>query len=152
MSHCPDLVEVVEQAERRSAVLIPIDAHHGFGGSRQGVLEVAPPRIVIAATHSARWCHHLVWYNHHHAFTHRTKGLEVINNIFRHCCCQATDSAPGCFSPNFKNSAQLLCHAIVQAQSILSYIPIQLHFSFSEWSFRCLNIKLTCTDMASIRH
>lgn len=152
MSHFPDLVEVVEQAERRSAVLIPVDAHHGFSGSRQGVLQVAPPCIVIAITHSTRWCHHLVWYNHHHALTNRTKGLERIDNIVRHCCCQATESAPGCFSPNFNNSAQLLFHAIVQAQSILSYIPLQLHFSFSECSFGCLNIKLTCVSMASIRH
>lgn len=81
MSDFPDLVEVVEQAECCGTVLIPINAHHGFSGSCQGVLQVVPPRIIIAVKPSACRCRHLIWYDHHQSFTNGTKGLRKINEV-----------------------------------------------------------------------
>lgn len=70
------LVVVVEQPQSRCAVLIPIDAHHGLGGSAQRVLQVALPRFILAAEHSAGGRRHLVWHHHHQSFTADTTGRD----------------------------------------------------------------------------
>lgn len=41
------LVVVVEQAQGCGAVFVPVDAHHGLGGGRQGVLQERLPRLVF---------------------------------------------------------------------------------------------------------
>lgn len=121
MSHFPDLVEVVEQAERCSTVLIPINAHHGFSGSCQGVLQVAPPCIIVTVTPSAWLCSHLIWYNHHQTLTNGMKGLLRIGNFARIWFCQATKSARGCFSQNFNRIVQLWWHVLCKFNCL--YVP-----------------------------
>lgn len=117
MSQFPDLVEVVEQAERCSTVLIPINAHHGFSSSCQGVLQVAPPCIIVTVTPSAWLCGHLIWYDHHQTFTNGMKGLLRIGNFASSWYCQATKSARGCFSQNFNTIVQLWWHVFNCASS-----------------------------------
>lgn len=69
------LVVVIEQPQRCCTVFITIDAHHGLSGSSQWVLQVVPPRFIVAVKHSTRWHHHFIWYYHHQSFTERTMGL-----------------------------------------------------------------------------
>lgn len=68
----PHLVVVIQQSQSCCTILISIDAHHGFSGSSQWVLQVAPPCLILAAEHSARWHKRFVRHHHHQPFTGRT--------------------------------------------------------------------------------
>lgn len=74
MSSFPHLVVVVEQSQCCCTVFISINAHHGLSGSGQWVLQVAPPRLILAADRSTRGHQPFIWYHDHQPFTERTTG------------------------------------------------------------------------------
>lgn len=42
-------VVIIEEAQGRHAVIIPIDPHHGLRGSRQGVLQIGLPGLILVS-------------------------------------------------------------------------------------------------------
>lgn len=47
------LVVVIQQAQRGSTVLVPIDTHHRLGGGRQGILQIRLPGFILAGVGSS---------------------------------------------------------------------------------------------------
>lgn len=43
------LVVVIEQAQGSGAVFIPVDAHHGFGGGSERVLQEGLPGLILTS-------------------------------------------------------------------------------------------------------
>lgn len=65
------LAVVVQQSQNCCTVLIAINAHHGFSGSAQRVLQVVLPRLIISVQHSAGGNGHLARHHHYQSFTDR---------------------------------------------------------------------------------
>lgn len=72
------LVVVIEQAQGVGAVLVPVDAHHGLGGGCQWVLQVRPPRLILAGV-GPPYCRvgAVVGDHHHQTLTERHTGTKT---------------------------------------------------------------------------
>lgn len=97
------LVVIIQQPQSCCAVFIAIDAHHGLGGSRQRVLQVAPPRLILAVEHPSGGHRQLVWYQHHQPLTAEVNTKEETHSkgLKTGARCQAHRYASGFFSPTF---------------------------------------------------
>jgi hypothetical protein len=58
-------IVVVEEAQSSHTLLVPVDSHHGFGGSRQRVLQVCLPGLVLITVGKLLEAHRVILQQPH---------------------------------------------------------------------------------------